>query len=85
MWVAGIREMDGKFSGVKENNFHQLLCLCGNLLIFEEIPDSWFVISLFFFFFFISLQRLLSLHQFRVFKRGSCIPYLIYPSHTKRF
>jgi len=40
MWVAGIREMDGKFSGVKENNFHQLLCLCGNLLIFEEIPDS---------------------------------------------
>jgi len=40
MWVAGVREIDGKLSGVKENNFHQLLCLCGNLLIFEEIPDS---------------------------------------------
>lgn len=27
MWVAGIIEMDEKLSGIKENNFYQLLSL----------------------------------------------------------
>lgn len=65
MWVAGIIEMDEKLSGIKENNFYQLLSLWTTGPCLVICPSLWkhLIHDLIFWGdFFISLQRLLSLY-----------------------